>query len=74
METLSMDDIDRIQKQAKYIVDLKRELILTGKIFLNAKHVDELDLVSQTLAGISFYLLGLKRSSIEKKTATANQT
>ena len=74
METLSMDDIDRIQKQAKYIVDLKRELILTGKIFLNAKHVDELDLVSQTLAGISFYLLGLKRNSIRQESATTNQT
>ena len=73
METLSMDDIDRIQKQVKYIVDLKRELILTGKIFLNAKHVNELDLVSQTLAGISFYLLGLKRDSIRQETATTNQ-
>ena len=73
METL-INDIALINKQARYIVDLRRELILKGKISLNEKHLDEMDSVAQTLTGIRFYLLGLKRNSKYQETIEASQT
>jgi hypothetical protein len=73
METL-INDIALINKQARHIVDLRRELILKGKISLNEKHLVGLDSVAQTLTGICFYLMGLKRNSKKRKAITANQT
>jgi hypothetical protein len=67
-------DIDLIHKQARYIVDLKRELILKGSISINEKDIVELDLVSQTLTGICFYLMGLKRNSGRREGTMVEQT